>query len=169
MIYKFRTLQAPFNLLGQADPRHHRESLIGQMLRRTGLDELPQLLNVVVGDMALIGPRPLLPKDQPANPTVRLTVRPGITGWAQVNGAKLLSAEEKDQLDEWYIRNASLALDLRIALLTLRYITTGERRGEQAVIDAGAFVRGKGFDPQAPRASRQEAGARARGPLRRRS
>ena len=72
------------------------------------LDELPQLLNVLVGDMSLIGPRPLLPKDQPADPTTRLTVRPGITGWAQIKGGTLLTSEEKHQLDEWYIRNASL-------------------------------------------------------------
>jgi lipopolysaccharide/colanic/teichoic acid biosynthesis glycosyltransferase len=169
MIYKFRTLQAPFDLLGQANPRHHRESLLGQMLRRTGLDELPQLFNVVLGDMSLIGPRPLLPKDQPANPTVRLMVRPGITGWAQVNGAKLLTAEEKDQLDEWYIRNASLALDLRIALLTFRYVATGERRSEQAVIDAGVFARSKAFDRQVPRESRQEARAFVRRPFQHRS
>jgi lipopolysaccharide/colanic/teichoic acid biosynthesis glycosyltransferase len=170
MIYKFRTLQAPFDLLGRANPGHHRESAIGRMLRRTGLDELPQLFNVVVGDMSLIGPRPLLPKDQPPNPTVRLMVRPGITGWAQVNGAKLLTAEEKDQLDEWYIRNASLALDLRVALLTLRYIATGERRGEQAVVDAGAFARRrKALDAQARRETRQEAGALARQTVPRRS
>ena len=64
------------------------------------LDELPQLLNVLVGDMSLIGPRPLLPQDQPGDPTIRLMVRPGITGWAQVNGGKRITSEEKDDLDE---------------------------------------------------------------------
>jgi lipopolysaccharide/colanic/teichoic acid biosynthesis glycosyltransferase len=124
-IYKFRTMRTPFDRFGEMSPESHRVSLIGHMLRRTGLDELPQLLNVLVGDMSLIGPRPLLPQDQPENPVVRLMVRPGITGWAQVNGGKEITTEEKDQLDEWYIRNASLLLDLRIALLTFRYIFLG--------------------------------------------
>jgi lipopolysaccharide/colanic/teichoic acid biosynthesis glycosyltransferase len=165
LIYKFRTMHAPFDLLGKANPDDQRQSLIGRMLRRTGLDELPQLFNVLVGDMSLIGPRPLLPKDQPANPTIRLMVRPGISGWAQVNGAKLLTAEEKDRLDEWYIRNASVALDWRIALLTFRYIATGERRGEQAVMDAGTLSREKRFHPQ----GRREAASLAKQRLRRRS
>jgi lipopolysaccharide/colanic/teichoic acid biosynthesis glycosyltransferase len=128
LVYKFRTLQAPFDQNGWPMPEHRRQSAIGYLLRKTGLDELPQLLNVLVGDMSLIGPRPLLPHDQPPNPAVRLMVRPGITGWAQVNGAKSLTATEKDQLDEWYIRNASLRLDLRVVLLTLQYVVTGERR-----------------------------------------
>jgi lipopolysaccharide/colanic/teichoic acid biosynthesis glycosyltransferase len=126
-IYKFRTMQTPFDRLGESWPRDRRLSLIGHMLRKLGLDELPQLLNVLVGDMSLIGPRPLLPRDQPADPTTRLMVRPGITGWAQVNGGKHITGEEKDQLDEWYIRNASLSLDLRILLLTFRYVFAGDR------------------------------------------
>jgi hypothetical protein len=69
--------------------------------------------------MSLIGPRPLLPRDQPANPSIRLSIRPGITGWAQVNGGTLLSASEKDALDEWYMRNASWWLDFRIIVMTL--------------------------------------------------
>jgi lipopolysaccharide/colanic/teichoic acid biosynthesis glycosyltransferase len=96
-------------------------------LRRTRLDELPQLLNVLVGDMSLVGPRPLLPRDQPANPTVRLMVRPGITGWAQVNGGTLLNPSEKDKLDEWYVRNASFWLDLRIVCLTMWVALFGQR------------------------------------------
>lgn len=126
-IYKFRTMQTPFDRFGESLPENRRLSLIGHFLRKTGLDELPQLLNVLVGDMSLIGPRPLLPRDQPANPTTRLTVRPGITGWAQVNGGNQITSEEKDQLDEWYIRNASLWLDLRIFLLTFRYAFGGDR------------------------------------------
>jgi len=91
------------------------------------MDELPQLLNILVGDMSLIGPRPLLPEDQPADPTIRLMIRPGITGWAQVNGGKQITSEEKDDLDEWYIHNASLSLDLHILLLTCRYVLVGNR------------------------------------------
>src|SRR6185312_13198021 len=101
--------------------------------RKLRLDELPQLLNVLVGDMAFIGPRPLLPQDQPQSASVRLMVRPGITGWAQVNGGTLLNPEEKGLLDEWYIRNASLWLDLRIVLMTLRSFVVGDRKSEQAL------------------------------------
>jgi lipopolysaccharide/colanic/teichoic acid biosynthesis glycosyltransferase len=126
-IYKFRTMRSPFDRFGEALPENFRLSPIGRLLRNTGMDELPQLLNVLVGDMSLIGPRPLLPEDQPADPTIRLMVRPGITGWAQVNGGKQITSEEKDDLDEWYIQNASLSLDLRILLLTCRYVFVGNR------------------------------------------
>jgi lipopolysaccharide/colanic/teichoic acid biosynthesis glycosyltransferase len=128
LVYKFRTLRPPFGWRCQRLPEDQRMSWIGQLLRETSLDELPQLLNVLVGDMSLIGPRPLLPEDQPSNPTVRLMVRPGVTGWAQVNGAKLLAPEQKDRLDEWYIRNASLWLDLRILVMTIEYVLKGPPR-----------------------------------------
>src|SRR3712207_4831742 len=78
--------------------------------------------------MSLVGPRPLLPCDQPPDPSVRLMVRPGITGWAQVNGGTLLTAAEKDVLDEWYIRNGSLLLDLRIAVMSVEAVIWGQRR-----------------------------------------
>jgi lipopolysaccharide/colanic/teichoic acid biosynthesis glycosyltransferase len=120
-------MQSPFDRLGETLPETRRLSAIGHLLRKTGLDELPQLLNVLVGEMSLVGPRPLLPEDQPANPAIRLMVRPGITGWAQVNGGKQITSEEKDGLDEWYIRNASPLLDLRVLLLTCRYIFVGNR------------------------------------------
>jgi lipopolysaccharide/colanic/teichoic acid biosynthesis glycosyltransferase len=86
-----------------------------------------------VGDMSLIGPRPLLPQDQPPDPALRLSVRPGITGWAQVCGGRLLSPQEKGALDEWYIRHASLWLDLRIFARTILTLLSGERRtGERS-------------------------------------
>jgi Bacterial sugar transferase len=84
-IYKFRTMRSPFDCLGAALPEKRRLSAIANLLSKTGLDELPQLLNVLVGEMSLVGPRPLVPEDQPADPTIRLMVGPGITGWAQVN------------------------------------------------------------------------------------
>ena len=136
LLYKFRTLRPPIDWRGQPIPENHRMSRIGQLLRDTSLDELPQLLNVLVGDMSLIGPRPLLPEDQPSNPTVRLMVRPGITGWAQVNGAKLLTPEEKDTLDEWYIRNASLWVDLRILVMTVEFVLKGQPRLDGVPADA---------------------------------
>ena len=122
LLLKFRTLRPPFNSTGEPIAEEQRLSRIGRLLRQSRLDELPQLLNVLVGDMSLIGPRPLLPEDQPTNPTTRLMVRPGITGWAQVNGGKFLTAQQKDQYDEYYIRNASIWFDLRIALLTLKVL-----------------------------------------------
>src|ERR1700730_13787455 len=140
-IFKFRTMQTPFDRLGGSLPENRRLSLIGHLLRKTGLDELPQLLNVLVGDMSLIGPRPLLPHDQPANPTTRLMVRPGITGWAQINGGKHIASEAKDQLDEWYIRNASLLLDLHILLLTFRYVFAGDRIEARPRIGEGESTR----------------------------
>jgi len=135
-LYKLRTLRPPFDRRGQRIPEEQRLSGTGRLLRQTRFDELPQLLNVLVGDMSLIGPRPLLPRDQPPNSALRLTVRPGITGWAQVNGGTLLSATEKDALDVWYIRNASLWLDLRIIRMTFTRVLTNDRRCEEALAKA---------------------------------
>ena len=95
LIYKFRTLGAPFDSTGNPTLGSRQPSAVGRFLRATRLDELPQLLNVLFGEMSLIGPRPLLPEDQPANTSIRLSVRPGISGWAQVNGAKLVTKERK--------------------------------------------------------------------------
>jgi lipopolysaccharide/colanic/teichoic acid biosynthesis glycosyltransferase len=147
LVYKFRTLRPPFDWRGRRVFENQRMSWVGQLLRETSLDELPQLLNVLVGDMSLIGPRPLLPEDQPSNPAVRLMVRPGVTGWAQVNGAKLLTPEEKDRLDEWYIRNASLGLDLHILILTLRYVLKGPPRPEGFSANSNRAARGEDVAP----------------------
>ena len=135
-IYKFRTFRAPFDRRRQRMPEERRISWVGRLLRRTRIDELPQLLNVLVGEMSLIGPRPLLARDQPANAAVRLMVRPGITGWAQVNGGTSLSPTEKATLDTWYIRNASLWLDLRIVWMTFLILLRGEQRSEKALLQA---------------------------------
>src|SRR5262249_19648074 len=124
LIYKFRTLGAPFDSDGNPSFASREPSAIGRFLRSTRIDELPQLLNVLLGDMSLIGPRPLLPEDQPANTSLRLSVRPGITGWAQINGAKLVTKDEKERLDEWYVRNASFLVDMRIVLQTLNLALT---------------------------------------------
>jgi sugar transferase len=115
-----------------------------KLLRRLRFDELPQLFNVLVCDMSLIGPRPLLPRDQPANCNLRLLVRPGITGWAQISGGTLITTEEKGAFDDWYIRNASFWLDLRIVLFTVLFLFTGERRFEQAVHQANVLQQANG-------------------------
>jgi len=143
LVHKFRTLKPSYNQYGVAVPGTDRMSWVGNLVRLTRLDELPQLLNVLVGDMSLCGPRPLLPHDQPPNPTLRLMVRPGLTGWAQVNGGNLLSAEEKNELDEWYVRNASFLLDMRIFLKTLHMVALGERRRSAEPVrvdDTGSVV-----------------------------
>ena len=135
LIYKFRTLGAPFDAAGNPTLEGRQPSAIGRFLRTTRIDELPQLLNVLLGDMSLIGPRPLLPEDQPSNMAVRLSVRPGITGWAQVNGAKLVTKEEKEKLDEWYVRNAALWVDLRIMMMTLSLILKSRVSSEETEAD----------------------------------
>jgi lipopolysaccharide/colanic/teichoic acid biosynthesis glycosyltransferase len=136
MVYKFRTFHAPYDRWG--NPRLDRASLskIGCWLRRSRLDELPQLYNVLVGEMSLIGPRPLLPIDLPENDDTRLAVRPGLTGWAQVNGGKLLSVEDKNLLDRWYIGHASLGLDILIAVKTVLMMVRGDRDNRAAVARA---------------------------------
>jgi len=110
-LYKFRTMRAPHDRHRLRIPDDQRSSAVGQALRRTRLDELPQLFNVLIGDMSLIGPRPLLPCDQTPEFAARLSVRPGITGWAQVNGGRIISTSDKLILDVWYVQNASLVLD----------------------------------------------------------
>ena len=106
-----------------------RISSIGKFLRESSLDELPSLMNVLKGEMSLVGPRPLLieylqyyNKEQ----QLRHNVKPGITGWAQVNGRNSISWEEKFKLDVWYVRNNSLVLDLRILLMTLKKVFNRE-------------------------------------------
>jgi len=137
LLYKFRTYHAPFDRRGNKVAKEDRLSRLGRAIRAGRLDEIPQLLNVLVGDMSLIGPRPLLPIDQPSDPRLRLSVRPGITGWAQLNGGTLVSPSEKDALDVWYIKHASLALDLKIAIKTLLFsITGGEKMNHAAVEEA---------------------------------
>jgi lipopolysaccharide/colanic/teichoic acid biosynthesis glycosyltransferase len=131
-VHKFRTLKPAYDDQGRLFSTVDRVSWAGALLRKFRLDELPQLLNVLVGDMSLIGPRPLLPHDQPLDATARLMVRPGITGWAQVNGGKLISSEEKNALDEWYVRNASFWLDLKIIGRTILFMLAGEGRHIQA-------------------------------------
>jgi lipopolysaccharide/colanic/teichoic acid biosynthesis glycosyltransferase len=135
-IYKFRTLRPSFDWQGEPMAEDARLSWTGRTLRKLRLDELPQLLNVIVGDMSLVGPRPLLPRDQPDNPAVRLSVRPGITGWAQIHGGASISSDEKNKFDEWYVENASFLLDVKIMAKTCTILLLGGRRlGETRPLD----------------------------------
>ncbi len=127
-MFKFRTYQAPFTKSGEPVAGDARLSKLGEAIRATRLDEIPQLFNILRGDMSLIGPRPLLPVDQPQDARPRLLVRPGVTGWAQVNGGTLVTTEEKDALDVWYIHHASPFLDLGIVFKTLKIVFHGENR-----------------------------------------
>jgi lipopolysaccharide/colanic/teichoic acid biosynthesis glycosyltransferase len=133
LIYKFRTLHPPYDQLGNFVEESQRASRFGSFLRRLRLDELPQLWNVFTGDMSFVGPRPLLPIDQPKRSQLRLQMRPGVTGWAQINGGREITPEEKGALDEWYVRNASVWLDIRIILRTVATVLFGDRyRGSHA-------------------------------------
>ncbi|MGE3266828.1 sugar transferase [Methylocystis sp.] len=136
LVYKFRTYRAPYDRGGRKIPEEQRLSKIGRAIRAARLDEIPQLLNVLIGDMSLIGPRPLLPHDQPSDPRLRLLTRPGITGWAQLNGGTIVTPEEKDALDIWYIHHASLWLDLRIVVSTLLFAFKGEKVDDLALKQA---------------------------------
>jgi lipopolysaccharide/colanic/teichoic acid biosynthesis glycosyltransferase len=113
-----------------------RLSLMGSFLRKLRLDELPQLYNVLIGDMSLVGPRPLLPHDQLPFFVSRLSVRPGLTGWAQVNGGRIISAKDKAILDMWYVKNASFILDIRIMLRTIGRVFFGDRINVEVVCQA---------------------------------
>ena len=119
---KFRTMTDERDADGELLPDSERLTSFGQFLRSTSLDELPELWNVLKGDMSLVGPRPLLMEYLPLyseRQARRHDVRPGITGWAQVNGRNALSWEEKFELDVWYVENRTLCLDVKILFLTI--------------------------------------------------
>ena len=116
-VLKLRTMTQRRDLHGQLLPDAQRLTVLGRLLRRTSLDELPQLWNVVRGELSLVGPRPLVHEYLPlysARQARRFLVRPGLTGWAQVNGRNAISWEEKFELDNFYVDNHGLLLDLRI-------------------------------------------------------
>ncbi len=121
-VYKFRTMTDQKDAEGQLLPDDIRLTHFGKLLRKLSLDELPQLFNVIRGDLSLVGPRPLLMEYLPLYSTEqarRHEVRPGITGWAQVNGRNAISWEEKFKLDVWYVDNQSFLLDVKILWMTL--------------------------------------------------
>jgi lipopolysaccharide/colanic/teichoic acid biosynthesis glycosyltransferase len=132
-LYKFRTMRSAHDRNGARVPDAQRLSAIGRFLRRTHLDELPQLYNILIGEMSIVGPRPLLPIDRASEYAARLLVQPGLTGWAQVNGACDIPARDKAALDIWYLRNASLRLDLIVMARTILTIVRGERTHAEAV------------------------------------
>jgi lipopolysaccharide/colanic/teichoic acid biosynthesis glycosyltransferase len=130
---KFRTMSAAHDAQGRRRSDEERTSWLGNILRRTRLDELPQLVNILRGEMSFVGPRPLLPRDQAEAHSARLLVRPGLTGWAQVVGGRIISPDDKAALDVWYVKNASFALDVEIAIRTVRMIIAGEHVSDALV------------------------------------
>ena len=128
-LYKFRTMRDGAGANGEELPDAERLTRVGRFLRSTSLDELPELFNVLRGDMSLVGPRPLLMEYLPlysAEQSRRHAVRPGITGWAQVNGRNAVAWPERFTLDVWYVDHCSLGLDLRILFRTVRGVVRRE-------------------------------------------
>lgn len=128
-IIKFKTMNDKRDSKGKLLPDHIRLTKLGAFVRKTSLDEIPQLINVLKGEMSLIGPRPLLPEYLPlynAEQNRRHEVKPGITGWAQVNGRNAIGWSEKFKLDVWYVDNLSFGLDFRIIMLTLKKVLMRE-------------------------------------------
>ena len=139
-VIKFKTMTDERDADGNLLPDKDRLTKVGRFVRSTSIDELPQLINVLKGDMALIGPRPLLPKYLPLYSKEqyrRHEVRPGITGWAQVNGRNDISWTKKFELDVWYVDHCSFLLDLKVILLTVKKVLVREgisKEGEATTV-----------------------------------
>jgi undecaprenyl phosphate N,N'-diacetylbacillosamine 1-phosphate transferase len=134
LLYKICTMTEQKDALGNLLPDDKRLTSVGKLLRRTSLDELPQLINVLIGEMSFIGPRPLLPEYLPrysAYQRRRHEVKPGISGWAQVNGRNTIGWDKKFELDVYYVNNQSFLLDLKIMLLTIKKILFTEGINQQ--------------------------------------
>lgn len=128
-IYKFRTMATFYDANGELLPDKDRMTRLGSILRKYSLDELPQLFNVIKGELSLVGPRPLLMEYLPLyseEQARRHNARPGITGWAQVNGRNAVSWEEKFKYDVWYVDHQSFGLDLKILWMTLMKVVASE-------------------------------------------
>ncbi len=128
-IYKFKTMNDKKDSFGNLLPDAQRLTKIGQLVRKLSLDEIPQLLNVIKGDMSLVGPRPLLVEYLPLyneQQAKRHNVKPGITGWAQVNGRNSLDWPAKFELDVWYVEHLSFWLDIKILFLTVKKVFVRE-------------------------------------------
>ena len=141
-IIKFKTMTDKKDENGNLLPDADRLTKIGSFVRKTSLDEIPQLLNVIKGDMSLVGPRPLLPKYLELYNDFqrrRNEVKPGITGWAQVNGRNSISWEKKFEYDVWYVDNVSFLLDIKILILTVLKVVKSEGINEQGQATSNEF------------------------------
>ncbi len=143
ILYKFRSMLDLRDASGRPLPDEDRITGLGRFIRRASLDELPQLYNVVRGEMSLVGPRPLLVEyldRYTPEQARRHEVRPGITGWAQVNGRNALTWEEKFDLDVWYVDHASLLLDLKILARTIRQVVGRESVNAEGDLGVPLFM-----------------------------
>ena len=143
VMYKFRTMRDAEDENGRPLPDAERLTPFGHKLRTASLDELPELWNVLKGDMSLVGPRPLLMEYLPlynAEQRRRHLVRPGITGWAQVNGRNAISWPEKFRLDVWYVENRSLLLDIKILFLTVKKVVDRSGINSEGEATAAKFT-----------------------------
>ena len=141
-IIKFKTMTDKKDENGNLLPDADRLTKIGSFVRKTSLDEIPQLLNVIKGDMALVGPRPLLPQYLELYNDFqrrRNEVKPGITGWAQVNGRNSISWEKKFEYDVWYVDNVSFLLDIKILIMTVLKVVKSEGINEQGQATSNEF------------------------------
>ena len=141
-IIKFKTMNDKKDSNGQLLSDEHRLTNIGKFVRKTSLDEIPQLLNVIKGEMSLIGPRPLLPEYLSLYNKVqkmRHDVKPGITGWAQVNGRNAISWQQKFEYDIWYVQHISFALDIKIFFLTVKKVFVSEGINMEGQVTTEAF------------------------------
>lgn len=140
---KFRTMKDAVDEQGNPLPDSERLTAFGQMLRSTSLDEMPELWNVIKGDMSIVGPRPLLMEYLPlynAEQAKRHNVRPGMTGHAQVNGRNAISWEEKFKLDTWYVENQSIWLDFKIMLKTVKKVIAKDDINEAGEVTMTKFT-----------------------------
>jgi sugar transferase EpsL len=143
ILFKFRTMQDAHDSHGQLLQDSARITKIGAILRQLSLDEIPQLWNVWIGDMSLVGPRPLLMDYLPrysSEQARRHLAKPGLTGWAQVNGRNILPWQERFQFDVWYVDNWSLALDTRIICKTIRKVLTREGISQHGHVTMPEFM-----------------------------
>ncbi|NWE11611.1 sugar transferase [Pseudomonas yamanorum] len=143
---KFRTMRDAHNANGEPLPDSQRMTAFGSFLRSSSLDELPELWNVVKGDMSLVGPRPLLMEYLPlysAEQYRRHEVRPGVSGWAQINGRNAIEWEEKFKLDTWYVDNQSFWLDMKVIFLTIKKVLVRDGISAEGEATASKFTGSK--------------------------
>jgi undecaprenyl phosphate N,N'-diacetylbacillosamine 1-phosphate transferase len=142
IIIKFKTMNDRVDASGKLLPDDKRLTRVGRFVRKASLDEIPQLINVIKGDMSIIGPRPLLMEYLPLYNAIQKTrhkVRPGITGWAQVNGRNAISWNKKLELDAYYILNISFILDVKIFFKTIKKVIFSEDISEEGSATIGRF------------------------------
>ncbi len=142
-IMKFKTMNDSLNSSGDLMSDEKRITPLGRIVRKTSLDEIPQLINVLKGEMSLVGPRPLLTEYLPLydpNQAKRHQVKPGVTGWAQINGRNAISWQQKFEFDAWYVDHLTFGLDLRILFQTLWNVLRGKGVSQLGHVTVGKFT-----------------------------